>query len=61
MINKCMIENCSREIFVKKHMLCKSHAARLYKRGDPGLTSISKRRIFKPYWIKIQPVTQASL
>ena len=47
--DQCVVPECQRKIFIKKHKLCKTHAHRLYQFGDPG-GPILNRKKHKPYW-----------
>lgn len=47
--NKCVIPECNRDVYIQKHRLCKTHANRLYRFGDPG-GKIKDMKKHKPYW-----------
>ncbi len=48
-IEICLVGGCDRTIVYKKHGLCRAHALRYYRHGDPGATPIKKAKIYPPY------------
>lgn len=46
---KCKVNGCKRDIYVKKHGLCKRHTERFYKTGDIGDAKIREWNSREPY------------
>lgn len=40
---KCSVKGCNKEVYVKKHMLCVPHYARLKRKGNPGEAAVLVR------------------
>lgn len=47
--DKCIVEKCNRPWRIKKHLLCASHVAQLYRRGKVGGEIIRQKRVFNQY------------
>ncbi len=55
---KCIADGCNREIFVKKHQLCRTHVNQLYMKGTITNSAIKSRKQLKPFPQTLQALTK---
>ncbi len=51
---KCVANGCNRDVFVKKHQLCRTHAHQLYMKGKVSNSPVKPHKRLKPFTETLQ-------